>query len=191
MTRDDHAALVGDRPEDGDDATATRPCSRAALYVTDGDEIDWAYGRHRILMYTFELYPRTPGELDQPASTRPTSSSGARPSATRRRSCTSSSAPGAGTRRSARPRRTAGRCSTTSRRPGLGGGPARRPTPRRPGPGSAPTPRHDLPGGDRDVGLAGARHRRSGGLDVVLVRRRWRRDHDPLRAVPLPNATGD
>jgi hypothetical protein len=25
--------------------------------VTDGDEIDWAYGRHRIWMYTFELYP--------------------------------------------------------------------------------------------------------------------------------------
>jgi hypothetical protein len=27
------------------------------LYVTDGDEIDWAYGVHRIFMYTFEMYP--------------------------------------------------------------------------------------------------------------------------------------
>jgi carboxypeptidase T len=27
------------------------------LYVTDGDEIDWLYGRHRIFSYTFELYP--------------------------------------------------------------------------------------------------------------------------------------
>ena len=29
------------------------------LYVTDGDEIDWAYGVHRIFMYTFEMYPST------------------------------------------------------------------------------------------------------------------------------------
>lgn len=29
----------------------------SSLYVTDGDEIDFAYGRHRIFMYTFELYP--------------------------------------------------------------------------------------------------------------------------------------
>jgi murein tripeptide amidase MpaA len=28
------------------------------LYVTDGDQIDWMYGRHRIFSYTFELYPR-------------------------------------------------------------------------------------------------------------------------------------
>ena len=29
----------------------------SSLYVTDGDEIDWAYGVQRIFMYTFELYP--------------------------------------------------------------------------------------------------------------------------------------
>jgi carboxypeptidase T len=27
------------------------------LYVTDGDQIDWLYGRHRIFSFTFELYP--------------------------------------------------------------------------------------------------------------------------------------
>ena len=29
----------------------------SALYVTDGDEIDWMYGRQRIFSFTFELYP--------------------------------------------------------------------------------------------------------------------------------------
>ena len=27
------------------------------LYITDGDEIDWMYGRQRIFSYTWELYP--------------------------------------------------------------------------------------------------------------------------------------
>ena len=27
------------------------------LYITDGDQIDWMYGVHRIFSYTFELYP--------------------------------------------------------------------------------------------------------------------------------------
>jgi hypothetical protein len=27
------------------------------LYITDGDQIDWMYGRHRIFSYTWELYP--------------------------------------------------------------------------------------------------------------------------------------
>ena len=44
------------------------------LYVTDGDEIDWAYGSQRIWMYTFELYPsHAQGQLATRASTRPTS----------------------------------------------------------------------------------------------------------------------
>ncbi len=33
------------------------PMQSSSLYVTDGDEIDWAYGTQRIWMYTFELYP--------------------------------------------------------------------------------------------------------------------------------------
>lgn len=56
MTRDDHAALVAI----GRYMARTNgytPKQSSSLYVTDGDEIDWAYGRHRIWMYTFELYP--------------------------------------------------------------------------------------------------------------------------------------
>lgn len=56
MTVDDHAALVAMGK-----AMATlngySPKQSSSLYVTDGDEIDWAYGRERIWMYTFELYP--------------------------------------------------------------------------------------------------------------------------------------
>jgi carboxypeptidase T len=34
------------------------------LYVTDGDEIDWMYGRHRIFSFTWELYPpETPSDF--------------------------------------------------------------------------------------------------------------------------------
>ena len=56
MTTDDHAALValGKKMATTNGYTAMQSSS---LYVTDGDEIDWAYGREHIFMYTFELYP--------------------------------------------------------------------------------------------------------------------------------------
>jgi hypothetical protein len=56
MTVDDHAALraLGRRMAGKNGYV---PKQSSSLYVTDGDEIDWAYGRHRIFMYTFELYP--------------------------------------------------------------------------------------------------------------------------------------
>jgi hypothetical protein len=56
MTKDDHAALVamGKRMASMNGYT---PKQSSSLYITDGDEIDWAYGRHRIFMYTFEMYP--------------------------------------------------------------------------------------------------------------------------------------
>ena len=56
MTRDDHAALeaIGRRLAG---KNGYHPMQSSSLYVTDGDEIDWAYGRHRIFMYTFEMYP--------------------------------------------------------------------------------------------------------------------------------------
>jgi hypothetical protein len=64
MTRDDHAALVaiGQRLAA---KNGYRPMQSSSLYVTDGDEIDWAYGRHRIFMYTLEMYPRSTGELSR------------------------------------------------------------------------------------------------------------------------------
>jgi carboxypeptidase T len=57
MTVDDQAALrtIGGRLAGKNGYT---PMQSSSLYITDGDEIDWAYGRHRIFMYTFELYPR-------------------------------------------------------------------------------------------------------------------------------------
>ncbi len=40
-----------------------RPMQSSDLYVTDGDEIDWMYGRHRIFSFTWELYPKeTPSD---------------------------------------------------------------------------------------------------------------------------------
>ena len=56
MTVDDHAALktLGKRMAARNGYT---PKQSSSLYITDGDEIDWAYGRQRIWMYTFELYP--------------------------------------------------------------------------------------------------------------------------------------
>ena len=56
MTTDDHAALValGRKMAATNGYTAMQSSS---LYVTDGDEIDWAYGHEHIFMYTFEMYP--------------------------------------------------------------------------------------------------------------------------------------
>jgi hypothetical protein len=56
MTADDHAALValGRKMASTNGYTAMQSSS---LYITDGDEIDWAYGSQRIFMYTFEMYP--------------------------------------------------------------------------------------------------------------------------------------
>ncbi len=34
-----------------------RPMQSSDLYITDGDQIDWMYGRHRIFSFTWELYP--------------------------------------------------------------------------------------------------------------------------------------
>jgi murein tripeptide amidase MpaA len=56
MNAEDHAALaaLGRRMAATDGYTAMQSSS---LYVTDGDEIDWAYGHEGIFMYTMELYP--------------------------------------------------------------------------------------------------------------------------------------
>jgi carboxypeptidase T len=56
MTKDDHAGLVAI----GKKMAALNgytPMQSSSLYVTDGDEIDWAYGSQRIWMYTMEMYP--------------------------------------------------------------------------------------------------------------------------------------
>jgi hypothetical protein len=56
MTKDDHAALVAM----GRKMAAMNgyvPKQSSSLYITDGDSIDYSYGKHRIFAYTFELYP--------------------------------------------------------------------------------------------------------------------------------------
>ena len=56
MTRDDYRTFVAIGR-----AMAARngytPMQSSDLYVTDGDQIDWMYGRHRIFSFTWELYP--------------------------------------------------------------------------------------------------------------------------------------
>jgi carboxypeptidase T len=56
MTVTDHNALValgrGMAARNGYHAMQS-----SDLYITDGDQIDWMYGRYRIFSYTWELYP--------------------------------------------------------------------------------------------------------------------------------------
>lgn len=40
-----------------------RPAQSGDWYISDGDQIDWLYGRHRIFAYTIEMYPRSGGSL--------------------------------------------------------------------------------------------------------------------------------
>ncbi len=63
MTAEDHRAFVAI----GRAMAARngyRPMQSSDLYVTDGDEIDWMYGRQRIFSFTWELYPpETPSNV--------------------------------------------------------------------------------------------------------------------------------
>jgi murein tripeptide amidase MpaA len=56
MTRADYEAFValgrGMAARNG-----YRAMQSSDLYITDGDQIDWMYGRHRIFSFTWELYP--------------------------------------------------------------------------------------------------------------------------------------
>ncbi len=56
MTRTDHAAFValGKRMAQ---RNGYKPEQSSDLYITDGDQIDWMYGRYRIFSFTWELYP--------------------------------------------------------------------------------------------------------------------------------------
>jgi len=56
MTKDDHATFVrlGLRMAA---RNGYKPMQSSDLYITDGDQIDWMYGRYRIFSFTWELYP--------------------------------------------------------------------------------------------------------------------------------------
>ena len=56
MSKHDHAAFVAMGKKMAS-LNGYRPKQSSGLYITDGDQIDWLYGRHRIFSYTFELYP--------------------------------------------------------------------------------------------------------------------------------------
>jgi carboxypeptidase T len=57
MTELDHRALVA-LGKDMATRSRYRPQQSSDLYPTDGDMIDWMYGRQRVFSFTFELYPR-------------------------------------------------------------------------------------------------------------------------------------
>lgn len=56
MTRIDHATFVALGRAMGA-RNGYRAQQSSDMYVTDGDQIDWLYGRHRIFAYTYELFP--------------------------------------------------------------------------------------------------------------------------------------
>jgi carboxypeptidase T len=60
MSADDRRAFValGKRMAQ---LSGYRPMQSSDLYITDGDQIDWAYFEHRIFIFTVELYPRSGG----------------------------------------------------------------------------------------------------------------------------------
>jgi carboxypeptidase T len=56
MWPDDHAVFVALGQAMGA-RNNYQPMQASSLYMTDGDFVDWAYGRHRIFAFTFEMYP--------------------------------------------------------------------------------------------------------------------------------------
>ncbi|HSH21886.1 MAG TPA: M14 family zinc carboxypeptidase, partial [Candidatus Caenarcaniphilales bacterium] len=62
MTSDDRLALValgrGMASRNG-----YRAQQSGAWYISDGDEIDWLYGKHRIFAFTVEMYPASGGSM--------------------------------------------------------------------------------------------------------------------------------
>ncbi len=130
MSALDHAALVSlGRAMAARNGYVAKQSSD--LYVTDGDQIDWMYGRHRIFSYTYELFPTEKATVwgdHYPDD----SFIRARPSATGRRCSTSSTAPPVRTPTLAAPTwpPTADRCSTTWRSTAAGSATPPAPTPR-------------------------------------------------------------
>ncbi|GAA0520492.1 M14 family metallopeptidase [Saccharopolyspora thermophila] len=57
----DRFARVGQEMAESNGYT---PQQSSDLYITDGDSLDWMWGQHKILAYTFEMYPANGGGLD-------------------------------------------------------------------------------------------------------------------------------
>jgi len=56
MWQDDHAVFVA-LGQAMAASNGYQAMQASTLYTTDGDFVDWAYGRHRIFAFTFEMYP--------------------------------------------------------------------------------------------------------------------------------------
>jgi hypothetical protein len=56
MTQDDHDVFVA-MGQTMAGSNGYTPQQSSALYISDGDMTDWAYGVHKIFAYTFEMYP--------------------------------------------------------------------------------------------------------------------------------------
>ena len=56
MWPDDHAVFVA-LGQAMAASNGYQSMQASGLYTTDGDFVDWAYGRHRIFAFTFEMYP--------------------------------------------------------------------------------------------------------------------------------------
>jgi len=56
MTQDDHDVFVA-MGQAMAQTNGYTPQQASDLYITDGTTDDWAYGVHKIFMYTFEMYP--------------------------------------------------------------------------------------------------------------------------------------
>ena len=56
MTLDDHRTFKA-MAQTMASMNGFRAIQSSDLYITDGDQIDWMYARHRIFSFTFELYP--------------------------------------------------------------------------------------------------------------------------------------
>lgn len=61
MRLDDHRAFVA-LGRGMAERSGYTPMQSSDLYPTDGDQIDWMYGRHRIFSFTVELYPSGGGD---------------------------------------------------------------------------------------------------------------------------------
>jgi hypothetical protein len=69
MTRADRDAFVA-MAHDMASTNGYRVMQSASWYITDGDEVDWMYGRHGIFSFTMEVYPALPAFNHYPADER-------------------------------------------------------------------------------------------------------------------------
>ena len=191
MSADDHAALraLGIRMASKNGYT---PKQSSSLYVTDGDEIDYAYGRHRIFMYTFEMYPSHAQVSSTARFYPPDEQIG--PQTERNKDAIYYLMESAGCLYALVGKRTT-HCGAFNEDFEISRGWKADPLGTdtvSAGAWQRADPFDDhVSGRDRPVGVDGAGHRRVGRVVRELVRHRRRADHDPLAEIKLPATVGN